>query len=226
MNITDIKERLVDSVKSQWSQFTESTTYIELKEKYDGMNPPMQLAVRAGALLVVLLLLTWIPLSFMSSADERMNEFFSNKEVLRDLLRVQRDKGQAPQVPPTPIASQIKLQITDAITRAGLAPTQILENIETTIRDDKSTQLIPSHIIQQGIQVTLLKLNLKQVVDLAHSFQSINPAVKMTAMDMKASAQNDHYFDVMFRLVGFDAPRAAPLTGGGDSKPKPKGRGK
>ena len=65
-----------------------------------------------------------------------------------------------------------------------------------------------NNIKQEGLKVELKKLNLNQIVDIGFGLENINEAVKMAGMDIVASVDNDHYFDVTFKLIRFSLDTA------------------
>jgi hypothetical protein len=223
----NIKEQLLDRLRSIWGQIRESTAYIQLREKYEELSPPVQKAVIWSAIGFIVLIVFSMPLLNLQSASQSVSAFEESKETLRNLLAVQREIAQAPDVPVAPAMEQIQSRVQSILTEIGLATEQIVQLAPADTKSDPPTALIPASVSQRGVTATLLKLNLKQIIDISYQLQNIAPNVFVTSMDMTANKQDNHYYDVVFRVVGFaiDLPAesaAEPADGGSVKPPPPK----
>ncbi len=202
MRFDEFKEQLIARLQGYWTQLQESNIYTELKEKYENFTPTVQKLIVAGTLTFTVLIFLFFPAVSLINSFDSMSTFEENKETLRSLLRLAREQAQAPSVPPAPSPAEIQSQVAQALTSVGLATDQIKQNEEANFSADPATDLIPKNVEQSGVQVTVMKLNVKQVIDVAHKLQSIGN-VHVLSMDMKANSEDVHYYDVMFRVVGF-----------------------
>jgi hypothetical protein len=225
MNFDALKEQLLDRLRQIWGQIRESSLYIELREKYEEMSPGAQKAVTAAGVGIALLIVFAIPLSNLSSSMTNVASFEESKQTLRDLLVVQRELAQTPDVPPAPPADQIKQRVQTILNDAGLAPEQIHEVKDVDTKADPPTALIPPSVQQHGVTATLMKLNLKQVTDIAYQIQSIATNAFLTSMDMTANKEDNHYYDVIYRVVGFSVEDAGEPGGNTAAGGPPPGAG-
>ena len=201
MKWDDLKDQILQRLQSFWGEIQESSVYIQLKEKFDELSPTMQRLVLGGGLGFITLFILLIPLLGFLNSINTLSEFNDSRIALRDLVRLDRLKAQAPNAPEPPLAQQIQTQVQGILTEARLIPEQIQQNEAMSFEPVASSNLIPKGITVDGVQITLVKLNLTQVVDISHKL-SVLPGVHLLGMDMKANAQDVHYFDVMFRLAG------------------------
>ncbi len=71
---------------------------------------------------------------------------------------------------------------------------------------ENNSKLVLKNLTEGVLQANLAELNLRQVLDMGHSFQSINPSVKLKDMDMIANREDSRYFDVTYKLVALAVP--------------------
>lgn len=213
MNIQDFKEQIGETLKNKWNQFQESNLYLNLKEKYDDLAPGAQKGIQAGGVLLVFLFVIMTPWAWMSGAEDSLLSFESRKSVVRQLLQLKRDLGQAPQIatgyPPSALLSEIQA----ATQSMGLTPDQVKEVAEITLTEDPDSKLVPPEIQQLGVQLTVWKLNLDQFVKLSYKLQGINPSAKLLGVDLKANSDDNHYYDVIYQVVMFSPPAVAAEGG-------------
>jgi hypothetical protein len=218
------KEKIIDAVSLKWSEFQESSTYMTFKEKHDDLNPIVQKLIKYGVAITALLILLLIPFSFLSSSWDKVDEFTEKKTLVRELLRLRRDLNQAPVVPTPPTSAQLKSQVDSLLTEFQLLPEQIAEvttsqfHSSSNPAETSQSNLIPKTFEQEGVQASLQKLTLTQIVDLSFRLKGLNAGAKLLAMDMKASSFDPHYYDVMFRLVSFSIPASSSSKPEGNLK--------
>ena len=82
--------------------------------------------------------------------------------------------------------------------------------------------MAPAVVIQSGLAVQLKKLNLDQVMNLSHQFQSMGVGTKLMGLDVVQSPGQTHYYDIIVRIVNFALPAMAALEEAPETK---KGRG-
>jgi len=223
MRLEQLKERLLEQLHTYWGRIQESSTYEKLKERYHELSPIGQKIALAVSVFICALFVLLIPLMGFQTSQDNVIVFEENVQALRDLLRVQRELASAPQIDDPPAPAQLQSMVQDVLTQAGLGADQIKGNAPLSPQRDPSTSIIPAGVLEQGVEITLLKLNLKQVADLGSRFAQLNRNVHLTAMDMKANSSDPHYYDVIYRLMGFtiSSPSPSPTTPPkGGAKPK------
>lgn len=221
MAFEDLRDQLTERAQTTWSRIQESSVYIQLSEKYADLNPTSQKIVLVVASLALVLVTLMIPWSYISSSSTSIEEFEANKVLLRDLYRVSRAsaalEGAPPQVDPDALASQAQAQLGSMALQA--------EQIEKVtpinhVFGGPGIPGVPKSVKQGGVEVTLRKLNVRQVIEIGYQLLTLQPGLKMTGLTVTASSPDPHYFDAVYRIISFSLP--APPA---DTKPAPNRRG-
>ncbi|ASD64045.1 hypothetical protein [Bdellovibrio bacteriovorus] len=212
----DLKEKLVSDARVTWERIQESGAYNQLRDRYENMTPAMQKLTLVGGVALVSLIILSIPYGKYTQSNEYVSEFESKRMTIRELLKVSRESSEVPQIPQAPSMDMIRNNIDNQIKAANLLP----EQIKGTEIQENNSNLVPKNLTEGLLQVSLAKLNIRQVLDLGYQFQSINPSVKMKDMVMTANREDNRYFDVVYKLVALAVP-AAPAP----EAPEPPSRG-
>ncbi|AFY01272.1 hypothetical protein [Bdellovibrio bacteriovorus] len=212
----DLKEKLVSDARVTWERIQESGAYNQLRDRYENMTPAMQKLTLVGGVALVSLIILSIPYGKYTQSTEYVGEFESKRMTIRELLKVSRESSDVPQIPQAPSMDMIRNNIDNQIKAANLLP----EQIKGTEIQDNNSNLVPKNLTEGLLQVSLAKLNIRQVLDLGYQFQSINPSVKMKDMVMTANREDNRYFDVVYKMVALAVP-AAPAP----EAPEPPSRG-
>lgn len=198
----DLKERFIADSRATWERIQESTAYNQMRDRYENMTPAMQkLTVVGGAALLTLIILS-IPYGKFTQSNEYVGEFESKRMTIRELLKVSRESSDVPQIPQAPSMDMIRNNVDNQIKAANLLP----EQIQGTEIQENTSNLVPKNLTEGLLQVSLVKLNLRQVLDLGYQFQSINSSVKLKDMIMTANREDGRYFDVVYKLVALAVP--------------------
>ncbi|WP_347359309.1 hypothetical protein [Bdellovibrio sp.] len=198
----DLKERFITDSRATWERIQESTAYNQMRDRYENMTPAMQkMTVVGGAALLTLIVLS-IPYGKYTQSNEYVGEFESKRMTIRELLKVSRESSDVPQIPQAPSMDMIRNNVDNQIKAANLLP----EQIQGTEIQENASNLVPKNLTEGLLQVSLVKLNLRQVLDLGYQFQSINSSVKLKDMIMTANREDSRYFDVVYKLVALAVP--------------------
>lgn len=220
MAFEELRERFSSEFKNQWEQFQETSLYIQAREKYENLTPPMQKLTLVGIALFISYLLLSVPLGYFSTSTEYITEFQDKRQLIRDLLKVSRESKDVPDIPVPPEVNTLKSQIDNQLQTAQILPEQIKGTEVSTER----VSIIPENLMQGLVRVNLEKLNLRQIIDLGYQFQAISPSVKMTDLSIEANTSDARYFDVVYKLAVLNIPQADEPEP--EAKPPPKRRGR
>lgn len=222
MNFDDLKERLRDSFNTTWSRIQESSTYNNLREKYEALPLNQQKALSIGALVLGILILLWFPYSYISTSSDYMSDFQEKRTVLRELLRVSRQSQTQAPIPQAPSLEAIQQSADNIFTSANLMAEQ--KGHVQSVSSKEGLGFIPPTVAQQSYVVDAKKLNLKQVVDIGFELSRSFAAVKLMSVDVKvaAGAPAPGYFDVMYKLVSYSFPHMETAE---EEAPAGRGRG-
>jgi hypothetical protein len=219
MALEDIGDRLKDQLIALWGRVQESTLYNNFKEQYDTWPTIAQKAVVFGASFLLAFMILSIPYSSIDSATTSIEEFTEYRSLLRDLLRVGRAVKEPSPLPAAIPAAELQSQVQAMLGEFGLVPEQ-LGGVQPLL-DRPAGSLAATVIHQEGVALNLKKLNLMQVIDIGYRLQTISGGVKLTGLDMTANNDDNHYYDVSYRLVSFSLPQYGQE---GDEETAPRGR--
>jgi hypothetical protein len=199
----DVKDRAREIATAQWNALQETSLYIQGKEKYDDLATPAQWGVKIAAGIIVTLLTLLLPLTWLSSASDQILTFEENRTLIKDYLKTAKGLQNLPEVIPQLSTSDVKSKVDPVIQSLNLLPEQIKEVRQNTFTAEAGSQLVPSTLTRQGVEVSLSKLNLTQSVDISHKLQSLGEGLKLIGLEIERSPQQTHYYDVKFRVVSF-----------------------
>lgn len=206
MAFDDLKDRLRESLQESLGQLQDSPVFNSLKERYETLTPAAQNGVVFAIIAFVALLFLSVPLTYFDSASTALSDFEQNREMIRELLKSEREAKSTPSVPPGPPLAQLTMMVQGIVQGRGLVPEQI--GTVTPLSPNPAKGLAPDLLQQEGVLVGIKSLNVRQIIDFAFEFQRLHPAVKLTGMDVQVTEKNDHYFNVSYRLVSFAPPVA------------------
>lgn len=204
MNLDDLKDQLRDQGNALFNRLQETNLYNSLKDQYLSLPNTGQKAIAFGSGVLAVILILMIPISYIRSADEAVNEFNENRTLLRDLMRVGRTGKEPPPLPPALSYQDLDAKVRNVLTEFTLTPEQI--EATSSLPDRPAGAIVPPIINQMGLALKLKKLNLNQVVDIGYRLQSLSQAIKLMGVDIVANAEDNHYYDTNFRLVSFSLP--------------------
>lgn len=209
MAFEDLRDNVREQVRQISGTLQESSVFINLKEKYQGLTPTGQKLSLIGAGVASFLIVMAVPYMFYSGSQTAMEEFEEKRTVVRDLFRVTREASSIPAPPPPIAAMDLQNSARNTLNGARLQAEQIVSVNEATI----TIPGIPKTIDQAGILVSLAKLNLKQVVEVGHELQNIHQMARMAGLEVKANVADPAYYDVVYKIVAFSAKPEAAAKG-------------
>jgi hypothetical protein len=215
MALEDVKDNVRDQIKAIWGRIRETDAYLQLSEKYQSLSPTGQKLSMAGVIFVGFLLVMAVPYSFYSGSQSSIEEYEGKRDTVRQLFKVNREAAGLPPAPPPVTSNDLQTMARQQLTNARLAPDQIVGVNESPA----NVPGIAKTIDQAGVQVSLAKVNLKQIVDIGSDLQNMQNTARMMGLEIKASAADPHYYDVIYKIVAFSAkPEALPAGKKGKKK--------
>jgi len=202
MNLDDLKDRLITDAQVTWERVQESAAYNQLRDRYENMSPPMQKLTVTGVVALLAFLVLSVPYRYYSQSQTNVEDFESQRMTIRELLKVSRESSDVPQIPQAPSMDILRANIENQIKAANLLP----EQVKGTEVLDNNSKMVPQNLTEGVLQVSLAKLNIRQIVDLGYQFQSINPSVKLKDLVLTANREDTRYFDVVYKLVALAVP--------------------
>lgn len=206
--LDDLKERFITEGKATWERIQESSTFNQMKDRYDNMTPSMQKLSIVGVSALVAMIILSVPYGYYSASQTNVEDFEGKRMTIRELLKVTRESSDVPQIPQAPPMGSLQGIVDSQIQSSHLLP----EQIKGTQTVSNNSKLIPAALTEGMMEVNLAKLNLNQILDLGHRFQSINPSVKLKDLIITANREDGRYFDVVYKLVALAVPAAPEVA--------------
>ena len=210
MALAEIKERFREEFQTLLGRVQESSAWNQLTEKYQDLSPNAQKAVLAGVAFLFVFLVLMFPWYFYSSSNDQLAQVDEKKGLIREAFRVARADRALPPLPHMLGSGELRSSAEQAINGMNLQPDQrgLVQDFQ-----NKSAPGLPKVLEQNGLSISVNKLNLKQVTELGSKLQGIAPTVKTVGFEIRANKSDNHYFDVTYRLVAFALPPEAPAKG-------------
>lgn len=223
MAFEELREQLVSKLKDAAAQIQESSLFQNLKEKYDDLPVAQQRATLITSVILIGLFVFSFPYTNWSLSHESVGSFESKRALIRDLLKVTKETSELPMLPPAPTTGQIQTDMQMRIQSFQLLQEQMGP---ITPEEPTSSALIPANRQEGVIKVTLKKLNLRQIVDITHDLQSMQPAVKLRNLSIDANLQDARYLDAILEFIIVKIPQVNLSPNTEDDEPNRKGRGR
>jgi len=214
MNWDDLKDRFAEDLKKTLERLQENSLYIQIKDRYENLTPPMQKLSLVATGFVILFVLISTPMTYLSNSSDAVVEFEERRETIRELLKVSRESQDVPNIPVPPELNFIQSTAESQLQNARLLP----EQIKSVQMLSESSELLPSNLISGGLMVSLAKLNLRQVIELGYQLQSISTSIKLKDLKMIATPNSSGYFDVEYKLFALNVPQQVELPAGGEKE--------
>ncbi|MBC87082.1 MAG: hypothetical protein CL677_07860 [Bdellovibrionaceae bacterium] len=198
--LEDLKDNLQTKFTELWETLQEQDWFLTLREKFEVQPQATQKVIIFGGIGLVIFLMAMIPIGNYMNASEFQLTFEDERNLTRDFLKAQSE-GNLPNLPPAQTEAAIRSKVTMALNRFNLNPDQLGE---MTGSNDKP-KFAPKSSKVAGVSISLKTLNVKQVKDIAFELQNMRD-VKLTGMDLSATAEDDHYFNVTYTLKNISLP--------------------
>lgn len=204
--VDDIKEQLKASWQNIWQKIQETQAYVQLQDRYQTLSPSSQKLTRLAGVLVFILILVFYPMSLFFTSQDSITSFEEKRNLIRDLFKTYREASAQPNIPIPPSIDSLKSSINGILTTADLTDEQKGGVIEGAIEG----KLIPQNLVSHVLQISLSKLNIRQIVDIGVNIVGISESVKMKDMTITAHPTDTRYFDVVYKLYSLNVPEPTP----------------
>ena len=204
MALEELKEQLTQNLKDLGAKIQDSPAFQTLKEKFEDLPSNQQKTVMALFALVVGFFIFSFPYENWSSSMASLDTFQSQRDLIRDLLKVTKETSQIPSFPSAPDLGQVKTDIEMRLQQFQLVPQQLGG---VTVEMPSNSPLIPEKRQEGGVKVVLNKLNLRQVVDITSQLQTLHPSVKLKDISLDANVQDPRYLNATLNFVVIKIPQ-------------------
>ncbi len=204
--LDDIKEQL----KANWQNFMqkvqENPNYVQLQDRYQTLSPTGQKLVRLLGILTFIFILVFYPMSLFFTSQDSITAFEEKRNLIRDLFKTYREASAQPNIPIPPSVESLRSSINNILTTADLTEEQKGGVIEGAAEG----KLIPANLVSHVLEISLSKLNIRQIVDIGINIVGISESVKMKDMTITAHPTDTRYFDVKYKLYSLNVPEPTP----------------
>jgi hypothetical protein len=201
--LKNLLENLKERIKVAWAEQQETELYISTKEKFEALPIITQKLIIAGAGLLLVLLFLWWPVSNLIDSMDFNGQFNEQRQVLKELFRIDRDMSSGPNVPTPPTPVSLKSTFDSKIAASGIKSDQIKDQSEMPPQNVGGAD-------QKGYQYHIAHLTIRQAIDLSYELEHADPSLKLGGLELIAEAQDPHFYEVGIKLVTF-APKVASL---------------
>lgn len=223
MNLNDIKEQFKQQLIHSWERIQETSIYHHIKDRYENLSPQKQKWTLIGIAIVFAFFTLNFPYTYLTESHSSIVQFEERRDLIRRLLKVSRESSEIPNIPMAPPPETLRSEFTNKLESMNLMPDQI-RSIDLTNGD---SQLIPGNLSQGGVTVNLMKLNLRQVVDIGHQLSSVSPSIKMNTLKLSLNREDTRYLDAAIGFISLAVPQITPPAPAEEeppAKPAPRKR--
>lgn len=203
MILDDVGDKAIEALQAAKGKLEESDLYVQLKERYDSLAPPVQKLVLVFAGLIVAYLVALFPLSFYDKGSENIALFEENRDLILDLYRVKRKAASTPESAQPMDSSDLQSRARTAVTNARVQADQIKTISAYDNAGPHASGFIPKSVSQQGVDVQLANVTVNQIVEIGHALATLGDSAKMVGLEIKAGNHPGNYFDASFKVVSF-----------------------
>jgi type II secretory pathway component PulM len=206
MNFQDMKEESLEQLSVYKEKIQESAVYIQIKERYDQLNPKQQKYVNIGSILLIAYIVLSIPLGSLSEANSKIEKYKEEKKLLANFKKAQEAASTAPRPQKPQDGNRLSRNLRSLFEKEGLNKDQIGNADAFTENNTGQFPEIPKEASITGVKASLKQLNIKQLVDILKKVETQSTPSKMTHLNITPTADKAGFFDVAFELRGFDLP--------------------
>ncbi len=215
-------EELGEQLKSQalqtWDKIKDTESYNQLRDKYENLTPSGQKIAQIVFFTSLVGILIYVPFSQIQVSSTQIEQFETQRNLIRDLFKTFRDSSGQLQMAQPPTGSQLVLTIQTSLQNARLLPEQIVGVTNTQAEG----RLIPQSLLADVVEVKLAKLNLRQIVDIGTQLTNLSPALKIKDLLINANTELAGYFDVEYKIYALKVPELLPEAPPEPINPKKK----
>ncbi len=221
MAFEDFKENLSNRLEQIGERITNSSLFIMLNERYENFNSFQQRLIKIGGFLLVLGTGLYFPQDYFFTSFESEHQFEVKRKLIKNIIKSEREVTSLPDIPRPLPAESVKSNIESQLKEMNFLPEQIKL---VSINNQPTSSLIPANKIQYGIDVTINKINVKQLTNLGSKLQIIHPAVKLKDLIITLNKEDSRYLNAEIKLVALNIPEYKAPEPPPPENPKKKGK--
>ncbi len=221
MAFEDFKENMSNRLEQIGDRITNSSLFIMLNERYENFNSFQQRLIKIIGFLLVVGTGLYFPQDYFFTSFESEHQFEAKRKLIKNIIKSEREVTSLPDIPRPLPAESVKSNIESQLKEMNFLPEQIKL---VSINNQPTSSLIPSNKIQYGIDVTINKINVKQLTNLGSKLQIIHPAVKLKDLIITLNKEDSRYLNAEIKLVALNIPEYKAPEPPPPENPKKKGK--
>lgn len=203
MAFEDLRENISNQLEQLGERITNSAAFTSMRERYENFNSFQQKVSKATFFLALFFIGAYLPMEYFLVSLDSESEFETKRKLIKNIIRSERELTSLPDIPRPLPAETVKSSIESQLTEMNLLPEQIKQ---VTINYQPTSSLIPANKIQYGVDVTINKINVKQLTNLGSKLQIIHPAVKLKDLIITLNREDARYLNAEIKLVALNIP--------------------
>lgn len=220
MAFEDLRENLKNQLVQIGERISNSRLYILVSERYENLNSTQQRLAKIISFILLLGLFIYFPVDYFLISFENESAFEGKRKSIKDIIKSEREITALPDIPRPLPAEAFKASVESQLKEMNLLPEQIKQ---VNVNFQPTAGMIPQNKMQYGIDITVNKINLKQLTNLGSKLQIIHPAVKVKDLIVTLNREDARYLNADFHLVALNIPEYKPPE---PPPPEPKKKGK
>ncbi|MBN8537029.1 MAG: hypothetical protein J0M15_08245 [Deltaproteobacteria bacterium] len=203
MAFEEVVENLKSAGNSLKEKITESSLFQSMQERYQNLNPLQQKLSLTGLSVFFLFVVLYFPLDHYLLSNENTEQFESKRLLTKNLIKSHREVNNLSDFPVPQTSENMKSLIQGYLKEMNFLPEQI-KYLNIT---SGSSSLIPLNKIQYGLELSLSKVNVRQITNIGSKLQSIHPALKLKDLLITMNKEDSRYQDGTFKLIALNIPK-------------------
>lgn len=203
MAFEDLSENLKNQIQQLGERITNSALYSSVREHYENLGAFQQKIAKVFVFSIVLTSIVLIPTEYFLASIDHESEFEIQRKLIKDIIRSERELTALPDLPRPLPAESVKSNVESQLKEMNFLPEQIKQ---VSINYQPTSTIIPSNKLQYGIDVTINKINVKQLTNLGSKLQIIHPAVKLKDLIITLNREDARYLNADIKLVALNIP--------------------
>lgn len=221
MAFEDVRENLKNQFEQLGDRITHSRLFGIFNERYENLTSAQQRIAKLIGALLVLGFFTYLPLSYFLLSFENESSFEEKRKQIKNIIKSEREVSALPDIPRPLAAESIKSNVESELKAMNLLPEQIKS---VTINHQPTSSLIPANKLQYGLDITINKINVKQLTNLGAKLQVIHPAVKLKDLIVTLNREDVRYLNADIKMVALNIPEYRAPEPPPPETPKKRGK--
>ena len=196
-----------------------------IRDRYQTLPANTQKILLIAGCIFALLILVYIPYSYINSSSSNITKYNNNRSLIRDLFKYSRTPKGNNALPGSVNPGALSSEVRSSLGMFNLLPEQIME-VQEIPTEQAGKPLVKPPIKSVAVKAAFKQLNLTQVVDIAFHFKKFRDHIKLIGLNINEDNEKPQYFNVDFKLIGYSYPVKKIAIDKGKGKKKKRSKKK